>query len=87
MWFKLFTINFVVFLIGMACGNIALDNVQAAQTTSNNHDMCFENKIFFEKKNLSTFSPQKFCKEYDRTLSFEQNIQNCDRLMVTFLDI
>jgi hypothetical protein len=78
-----------MFLLGAACGTLIVQKVEAATFVQNELPV-FEEEIFCEKEKeekIATFSPQSFCDEYDVTLTFEQNLKNCDRHKATFLDI
>ena len=89
MWFKITILALIMFLLGAACGTLIIQKVEAATFVQNELPV-FEEEIFCEKEKeekIATFSPQSFCDEYDVTLTFEQNLKNCDRHKATFLDI
>jgi hypothetical protein len=89
MWFKITILALIMFLLGAACGTLIVQKVEAATFVQNELPV-FEEEIFCEKEKeekIATFSPQSFCDEYDVTLTFEQNLKNCDRHKATFLDI
>ena len=89
MWFKISILALVMFLLGAACGTLIVQKVEAA-TFVQQEVSTFEEEIFCEKEKeekIATFAPQSFCDEYDHSLTFEQNLLNCDRRKATFLDI
>ena len=86
MWFKIFILALAMFLLGAACGTLIVQKVEAAPIVQAEIP-CSDNKIFFKKEKIATFAPQSSCDEYDHSLTFEQNLLNCDRRKATFLDI
>jgi hypothetical protein len=83
MLIKIAILIFGAFSAGLAAGNCLLftnDGVLA-------HDTAVEQKFFLQTNPIKTINPATECRDFNESLSFEQNLINCTRSNVDQLDI
>ena len=85
MMIRVFILLLGVFSTGFACGSAFLK--YSLNTEESAIEVVQEQKIFLQSEKMTILRPAPACTTYDLTLSFVQNLHNCNWTEPQLLDI
>ena len=85
MMLRVLILLFGVFSTGFACGSAFLKHSLSAEESA--IEVVQERKIFLQSEKMTILRPAPACTTYDPSLSFVQNLHNCNWTEPLLLDI